>query len=45
MNIASTIAIYAVVSKELGESLLFPGNYRFYTAAYSASHSKLIAGM
>lgn len=44
MNIASAIAIYANVCKELREPLMFPGNLRFYTGFDSHSHSKLIAG-
>ncbi|RTE75592.1 hypothetical protein BHE90_009948 [Fusarium euwallaceae] len=31
MNFASAIAIYAAVSKELGDELVFPGSEEFYT--------------
>lgn len=44
MNIASAVAIYATITKELREPLVFPGNLRFYTGYDSHSHSKLIAG-
>lgn len=43
MNLATSVALYAVVSKELGQDLAFPGNEVFYkkfdTYTYSVLHA------
>lgn len=43
MNFALAIAIYAVVTKELGQDLVFPGAPAFYTKFDSFTSSKLHA--
>ncbi|KAL2015073.1 hypothetical protein VTK56DRAFT_6408 [Thermocarpiscus australiensis] len=43
MNLAEGLAIYAAVSKELGEDLVFPGSETFYTKFDSFTSSKLHA--
>lgn len=45
MNMASAIAIYASVCKELGEPLHFTGNLPGYTTFDTHSSAKLVAGM
>ncbi|KAF2869075.1 hypothetical protein BDV95DRAFT_630233 [Massariosphaeria phaeospora] len=43
MNLSITLGIYAVVSKELGQDLVFPGSPDFYTMFDSFTNSKLHA--
>lgn len=43
MNLATSVGIYAAVSKELGEDLAFPGSDQFYTMFDSFTDSKLHA--
>ncbi|BFZ61275.1 hypothetical protein YB2330_002334 [Saitoella coloradoensis] len=43
MSLATTIAIYASVQKELGEPLWWPGNERFYRGWDDSSYAPLIA--
>ena len=43
MNLTMAIAVYAAISKELGEPLSFPGKPRAYTALYQATDAALLA--
>ncbi|VUC31497.1 unnamed protein product [Clonostachys rosea] len=43
MNLASAIGIYAAVSKELGDELVWPGSTEFYTAVTVFTDAKLHA--
>ncbi|KAK0632936.1 hypothetical protein B0T14DRAFT_533237 [Immersiella caudata] len=43
MNLASSIGIYAALSKELGQDLIWPGSETFYTKFDSFTDSKLHA--
>ncbi|KAK4454715.1 nad dependent epimerase dehydratase [Podospora aff. communis PSN243] len=43
MNLASSIGIYAAVTKELGQDLIWPGSETFYTKFDSFTDSKLHA--
>jgi len=43
MNLATSIGIYAAVSKEMGGKLVFPGNPDFYTLLDSFTYSRLHA--
>ncbi|KAF2175624.1 NAD(P)-binding protein [Zopfia rhizophila CBS 207.26] len=43
MNLATAIGMYATVSKELGQDLIFPGSEDFYTCFDSFTYSKLHA--
>ncbi|KAF2144737.1 uncharacterized protein K452DRAFT_325221 [Aplosporella prunicola CBS 121167] len=43
MNLATSVGLYAAVSKELGHSLAFPGSARFYTGFDCFTHSRLHA--
>lgn len=43
MNLATSVGIYAAVSKELGEDLAFPGSEEFYTMFDSFTDSRLHA--
>lgn len=43
MNLATSTALYAIVSKELGQDLVFPGSPDFYTRFDSFTDSKLHA--
>jgi nucleoside-diphosphate-sugar epimerase len=43
MNLASAIGLYAAITKELGENLVWPGSKTFYTAFDAFTSSKLHA--
>ena len=43
MNLASATALYAIINKELGQDLTFPGSPAFYTKFDSFTNSKLHA--
>ncbi|MCJ1257339.1 hypothetical protein MMC24_005164 [Lignoscripta atroalba] len=43
MNLATSIGLYAAISKELGGTLLFPGSEKFYTLFDSFTYSRLHA--
>ena len=43
MNLATALALYATVCRELGEPLLFPGSERFYPDFDCFTSSKLHA--
>ena len=43
MNLSICIALYALISKELGEPFYFPGNATFYGMLDDISHADLIA--
>lgn len=43
MNLATTVALYAVISRELSEPFYFPGNATFYHMIDDISHASLIA--
>src|SRR5277367_4157604 len=42
MNLAMSIAVYAVISKELGLPLRFPGTERAYRALYQMTYAKIL---
>jgi nucleoside-diphosphate-sugar epimerase len=43
MNVAMSIAIYAVISKELGLPLRFPGTEKSYRVLYNITYAKILA--
>ncbi len=43
MNVAMSIAIYAVISKELGLPLRFPGTEKSYRILYNITYAKMLA--
>jgi nucleoside-diphosphate-sugar epimerase len=43
MNVAMSIAIYAVISKELGLPLRFPGTEKSYRILYNITYAKILA--
>jgi nucleoside-diphosphate-sugar epimerase len=43
MNLAMVIAVYAVISKELGLPLRFPGTERAYRALYQVTSAEILA--
>ena len=43
MNLGMSIAIYAVISKELGLPLRFPGTEKAYRALYQITYAKILA--
>ena len=43
MNVALSIAIYAVISKELGLPLRFPGTEKSYRVLYNITYAKILA--
>ena len=43
MNVAMSIAIYAVISKELGLPLRFPGTEKSYRVLYNITYAKMLA--
>ncbi len=42
MNVGVSVAIYAVISKELGLPLRFPGTEKSYRALYNITYSKIL---
>ena len=44
MNLATAIALYAIISRELGEDFYFPGSLRMYLGYDSFTSSELYAG-
>ena len=44
MNLATAIALYATISRELGEDFYFPGSLRMYLGYDSFTSSELYAG-